>query len=121
MARAPNSGAPQRVSAHVVPKVPAFPEDEKTTLESGWEDEASTTVEQGEVAEKIRTLAAEAPRGRPNGNNGSNGNNGNNGSSNGVGNITSTGNSVVEELTVDDQRAHAAIAMITPPSLAVAR
>jgi outer membrane biosynthesis protein TonB len=84
----------------VVPKVPAFPEDEKTTLESGWEEEASTTVEQGEVAEKIRSLAAEPPRGRS---------------------ITSTGNSVVDEPTVDDQRANAALAMITPPNLAVAR
>ncbi len=90
----------------MVPKAPAFPEDEKTTLESGWEDEASTTVEQGEVAEKIRALAGEPPRAR---------------TANGVGNITSTGNSVVDEPTVDDQRANAAIAMITPPSLAVAR
>src|SRR5687767_1389034 len=57
MGRAPNSGAPQRVSAHVVPKAPvAFSEglnrpsfgedDEKTTIESGWEEEGSTTVEQ---------------------------------------------------------------------------
>ncbi|MGH2901342.1 MAG: hypothetical protein ACRDMZ_21875, partial [Solirubrobacteraceae bacterium] len=71
MGRAPNPGAPQRVSAHVVPKAAAFSappvqerppsdplavpvadeEDEKTTIESGgWEEEASTTVEQGEVA-----------------------------------------------------------------------
>ena len=61
MGRAPNhGGAPQRVSAHVVPKAAAFvpevDEDEKTTIESGWEEEASTTVEQGEVAEKIRAL-----------------------------------------------------------------
>ena len=61
MARATNPGAPQRVSAHVVPKAPSFSnddEEEKTTIESGgWEEEASTTVEQGEVAEKLRALA----------------------------------------------------------------
>src|SRR5262249_34845300 len=61
MARATNLGAPQRVSAHVVPKAPSFSsddEEEKTTIESGgWEEEASTTVEQGEVAEKVRALA----------------------------------------------------------------
>src|SRR5690349_19400007 len=102
MARAPNPGAPQRVSAHVVPKVPAFPEDEKTTLEPGWEEEARRTREQGDGAGKVRSLAG--ARGR-----------------NGVGNITSSGNSVVDEPTGDDQRAHAAIAMITPRSLAVAR
>jgi hypothetical protein len=59
MGRAPNPGAPQRVSAHVVPKAPSFSddEDEKTTIESGgWEEEASTTVEQGEIADKIRAL-----------------------------------------------------------------
>ena len=64
MGRAPNPGAPQRVSAHVVPKAPNTfsneDEEEKTTIESGWEDEASTTVEQGEVAEKIR-LAVRGP------------------------------------------------------------
>ena len=64
MGRAPNTGAPQRVSAHVVPKAPPFSEDEdeKTTIESGWEDEASTTVEQGDVAEKIRVLEAARQR-----------------------------------------------------------
>ncbi|HSK03915.1 MAG TPA: FHA domain-containing protein, partial [Kofleriaceae bacterium] len=86
-----------------MPKAPAFPDDEKTTIESGWEEEASTTIEQGELAEKLRATGLEPPR------------------RNGVGNITSTGNSVVDEPTVDDQRAHAAIAMITPPSLAAAR
>ena len=53
------------MSAHVVPKAKPSPEydeeNEKTTVESGWEEEASTTVEQGEVAEKIRDLV-EAPR-----------------------------------------------------------
>src|SRR5512141_2096301 len=63
MGRAPNSGGPQRVSAHVVPKAKPFSDDdEKTTIEeseSQWGDEASTTVEQQEVA---RELAADAPR-----------------------------------------------------------
>jgi hypothetical protein len=79
MARAPNP-AP-RVSAHVVPKAQAFDaDDEKTTIESAWEEEPSTTVEQGEVAEKIRAFALEQPRGRNN-----------------ITNITSTnGNSVLE-------------------------
>jgi len=59
MGRAPNSAVPQRVSAHVVAKPPSFvpdEEDDKTMIESGWEDEPSTTVEQGEVAEKLRQL-----------------------------------------------------------------
>src|SRR5438094_180413 len=54
MGRAGNPGGPQRVSAHVVPKAKPYPgggdvgdEDEKTTIESQWEDEASTTVEHG--------------------------------------------------------------------------
>ena len=61
MGRAPNPGGPQRVSAHVVPKakpIPDHEEEEKTTIESQWEEEASTTVEQGEVADKIRELEA---------------------------------------------------------------
>src|SRR5437762_10050451 len=65
MARAPNPGAPQRVSAHVLPKAPSFSsdDDEKTTIESGgWEEEASTTVEQGEVAAKVRALGLEPER-----------------------------------------------------------
>jgi pSer/pThr/pTyr-binding forkhead associated (FHA) protein len=86
------------VSAHVVPKAKPFPEDdeqdEKTTVESGWEDEASTTVEQGEVAEKIRDLV-EQPR-RP------------------ATGLTNTGNSSVDESTVDDQRANSQIAALTP-------
>src|SRR5262245_37262993 len=106
MARATNPGAPQRVSAHVVPKAPSFSaddEEEKTTIESGgWEEEASTTVEQGEVADKIRALAIGAPpAGRSNTS------------------ITSTGgNTVNDEPTVDDQRAIAALAVMPPPSSA---
>src|SRR5690242_21944550 len=89
MARAPNPGAPQRVSAHVVPKAASFStddDDEKTTIESGgWEEEASTTVEQGEVANKVRALGLEPAR------------------SNTA--ITSTdGDGVSDEPTVDDQR-----------------
>jgi hypothetical protein len=90
------------VSAHVVPKAKPFPEDdeenEKTTVESGWEDEASTTVEQGEVAEKIRDLV-EAPS-RP------------------ATGLTNTGNSSVDESTVDAQRANSQIAAIAPGSVA---
>src|SRR5881392_55150 len=70
MGRAGNPGGPQRVSAHVVPKAKPYPgddpgsdpgsdvgdEEEKTTIESQWEDEASTTVEQGDVADKVRAL-----------------------------------------------------------------
>src|SRR5580698_11337304 len=107
MGRAPNSGAPQRVSMHVVPKAkvaaalaasaaasePAPPilatpvpaDEEKTTLEAQWEEEeASTTVDQGGVAERIRDLGLDAPMPR------------------GLG-VTGTGTgSVVEEPTVDD-------------------
>lgn len=106
MARVTNPGAPQRVSAHVVPKAPSFSaddEDEKTTIESGgWEEEASTTVEQGEVADKIRALGIGAPL--PARSNTS---------------ITSTdGGGVNDEPTVDDQRAVAALALLPPPSAA---
>jgi Inner membrane component of T3SS, cytoplasmic domain len=107
MGRAPNPGAPQRVSAHVVPKVPSavtsYDEDEKTTIESGgWEEEASTTVEQGEVADKVRALGIGLePVARPN-----------------TG-ITSTGGqSMPDEPTVDEQRGNAALALLPPPALA---
>ncbi|MDQ3338574.1 MAG: FHA domain-containing protein [Myxococcota bacterium] len=90
-----------------MPKAPSTfsqdDEEEKTTIESGWEEEASTTVEQGDVAEKIRSLAAADPLVRtPNTN------------------ITSTNGGVLDEPTVDDQRANAALSLITP-SLAPAR
>src|SRR5262249_46530927 len=104
MGRAPNPGAPQRVSAHVVPKALSpfsDTDDEKTTIESGWEEEASTTVEQGEVQEKMRALGLEAKTiTGPSGSNSTN---------------ISTG---VDEPTVDDQRANAALSLITPPMLA---
>lgn len=108
MGRAPIPGAPQRVSAHVVPKATAFSaedEDEKTTIESGgWEEEASTTVEQGEVADKVRALGALGTEARRSGSNT---------------NITSTnGSGVSDEPTVDDQRASAALALLPPPSVA---
>ena len=86
MGRAPNSGGPQRVSAHVVPKAKPFSdEDEKTTIESDsqWGEEASTTVEQQEIA---RSLAADAPR-RPQV----------------ITNVTNTNASALDESTVDDQ------------------
>lgn len=122
MGRAPNPGAPQRVSAHVVPKAPASPapaaqnvrvptdalavpvaeeEDEKTTIESGgWEEEASTTVEQGEVADRLRALGLEQAK-RPN-----------------TGITSTNGDSVTDEPTVDDQRGAAALAMLPPPKIA---
>src|ERR1700712_1976286 len=106
MGRAPNLGAPQRVSAHVVPKaapafVPEVDEDDKTTIESGWEEEASTTVEQGEVAERLRALALGDGKGRSGTN------------------ITSTdGGELPDEPTVDDQRANAALAKLPPPAVA---
>ena len=95
MGRAPNLGAPQRVSAHVVPKAlsPFADEDEKTTIESGWEEEASTTVEQGEVAEKIRTLGL-----RP------------------ITNVTGSG-VAMDEPTMDDQHVNAGLSVVTPPML----
>lgn len=91
MGRAPNPGGPQRVTAHVVPRAKPFSdhdEEEKTTIESQWEEEASTTVEQGDVAEKIRALGVEPRRGGTN--------------------ITSTG--TLDEPTVDEQHMSA----ITP-------
>jgi hypothetical protein len=95
----------------VVPKAPATfsqdDEEEKTTIESGWEDEASTTVEQGDVAEKIRSLGTADPLARPAGR----GNNTH---------ITSTNGGALDEPTVDDQRANAALSLITP-SVAPAR
>ena len=97
MGRAPNPGGPQRVSAHVVPKAKPFSEDdEKTSIESQWEDEASTTVEQGEVAHKIRELGIDpVPRN--------------------ITNITNTSGSSLDEPTVDDQHANPVIAGINPP------
>ncbi|HEX5063210.1 MAG TPA: FHA domain-containing protein, partial [Kofleriaceae bacterium] len=74
-----------------MPRAKPFPdseEEEKTTIESQWEDEASTTVEQGDVADKIRSLVE--PRRE----------------------ITSTGAGPVDEPTVDDQ--HAQMSAITP-------
>jgi pSer/pThr/pTyr-binding forkhead associated (FHA) protein len=109
MGRVPNPGAPQRVSAHVVPKAPSLTtpvpdeDDEKTTIESGgWEEEASTTVEQGEVAEKVRALGIGLESAaRPNTS------------------ITSTnGQSMSDEPTVDEPRANVAIALLPPPSIA---
>src|ERR1041385_4131124 len=94
MGRAGNPGGPQRVSAHVVPKAKPYPgggegteEEEKTTIESQWEDEASTTVEQGEVAEKVRAVKANT-------------------------NVTHTG--AMDEPTVDDQHASPQLSAITP-------
>jgi pSer/pThr/pTyr-binding forkhead associated (FHA) protein len=79
----------------VVPKAlsPFADEDEKTTIESGWEEEASTTVEQGEVAEKIRTLGL-----RP------------------ITNVTGS-TPGQDEPTMDDQHANAALSMMTPAAV----
>jgi hypothetical protein len=91
------------VSAHVVPKVQAFaqaPEDEddKTTIEAGWEEEASTTIEQGDVAEKLRGLGLGTEPKRANTS------------------ITST-SSVSDDPTVDDPRASAAVAHLPPTAV----
>src|SRR5438874_1155983 len=105
MARVANPGGHQRVSAHVVSKARvAAPfseadEDEKTTIESAWGDEGSTTIEQGEVAEKIRALGTDRPQPGV------------------ITSVTSTNATNLEEPTVDDQRANAAISVITPPTL----
>jgi hypothetical protein len=117
MARAPNPGAPQRVSAHVVPKAAPFSaddEEEKTTIESGgWEEEASTTVEQGDVADKLRALALGAPPVGP-----SAGVDAIAGAARPNTNITSTDGSGVDEPTIDDQRANLALLLIPAPSSA---
>ncbi len=80
-----------------MPRAKPFPEaeeEEKTTIESQWEDEASTTtVEQGDAADKIRSLIE--PRRPPNTSTG-----------------TGTGTGALDELTVDDQQAH--LSAITP-------
>jgi len=127
MGRAPNPGAASpRVSAHVVPKGPPVrsidrsldpdreDEDEKTTIESGWEDEASTTIEQGEVADKLRA-AGMGGGGLANGNLGNHGNH--EPPRRSITNITSTNAGMLDEPTVDDQRANLALAVITPPTV----
>src|SRR5258706_8866911 len=103
MGRAPNPGGRQRVSAHVVPKAKPFSEDEKTSQESQWEDEASTTVEQGEVADRIRALGVEP---RP---------------PKAAGPSTDDGSlhdAELDESTVDDQNANLALASIVTPQAA---
>ena len=67
MGRAPNPGGPQRVSAHVVPKASLHDRATKKRRrrsKPGWEDEASTTVEQGDVAERFARSRRRA-RGAP--------------------------------------------------------
>jgi pSer/pThr/pTyr-binding forkhead associated (FHA) protein len=81
-----------------VPAKPKFDDDEKTTIESQWEDEASTTVEQAEAAEKIRALGVGAAPPSS--------------SFGGSTNVTSPSGSVVEEPTVDDQHAPAQLAAL---------
>ncbi len=92
------------MSAHVVPKTAALAasnapdaDDEKTTIDSGWEDEASTTIEQGELAEKIRAVVPPVQARQPVPQ----------GSQPGT-SITSTNAHVVDEPTIDEQRASAA-------------
>lgn len=104
MGRAPNSAVPQRVSAHVVAKPPSFvaeDEDDKTMIESGWEDEPSTTVEQGEVAEKLRQLGL-----------------GEAGKRAGSAPVVTDNSPTTEEPTIDDQRASAALALLPAPMTA---
>ncbi|MGE5187314.1 MAG: FHA domain-containing protein [Acidobacteriota bacterium] len=91
-----------------MPKAKPFPigdEDEKTTTDdsrSQWEDEASTTVEQGDVAEKIRSLGADTPRRT-------------------ITNITNTGATGLDESTVDDQHADPMLAITPVPRDEVAQ
>ncbi|HTL33351.1 MAG TPA: FHA domain-containing protein, partial [Kofleriaceae bacterium] len=63
-------------------------EEEKTTIESQWEDEASTTVEQGDVAEKVRAIKSGT-------------------------NVTHTSAGAMDEPTMDDQHAPV-LSAITP-------
>ena len=91
------------MSAHVVPKTAALAassapdtDDDKTTIDSGWEDEASTTIEQGELAEKIRAIVPPVQARQPVPQ----------GSQPGT-SITSTNAHVVDEPTIDEQRASA--------------
>ena len=89
MGRAPNPGGPQRVSAHVVPKAKPSPDniEDRTTLDPQWEEEASTTVEEGDVAARIRGMVQQPPR-------------------------TNETGTAIEEPTVDDQNAQ--MSSITP-------
>jgi hypothetical protein len=76
-------------------------EEEKTTIEHGWEDEASTTVEQGEIAAKLRAIGTDPPRRT-------------------ITSVTSTNSTNLEEPTMDDQRANAALAnlpVLTPSEM----
>jgi hypothetical protein len=95
MGRAPIPGGPQRVSAHVVPKAKPHPgkgdDDERTTVEAPWEDEASTTVDQGQLG-----IKAQAPEPKHNTN------------------LTHTGTGL-DEPTVDDQHAPALSAITIRP------
>ncbi|MGE3763645.1 MAG: FHA domain-containing protein [Kofleriaceae bacterium] len=72
-------------------------DEEKTTIEHGWEEEPSTTVEEGEVADKIRALGLRKQ----------------------ITGITNTNGGPLDEPTVDDQRANVAIAMLTPVSISM--
>ena len=87
------------MSAHVVPKAKPFPDEdeEKTTLEAGWEDEASTTVAQDEVADKVRAIGSEQQPVTPPRRQQATG-------------LTATGASQLDEPTVDDQAASNSIA-----------
>ncbi len=85
------------MSAHVVPKAKSFSEeDEKTSIESQWSDEASTTIEQAEAAEKLGI----EPRRNITG-------------------ITNTTGSSLEELTVDEGHAHPAMSSASAPPVVV--
>ncbi len=105
MGRAPIPG-PQRVSAHVVSKAKPYPaadDDASTAIAGGqWEDEASTTIEHGQVANKLAPLPPTKP-GAPSPAllHGANGN------------ITQTG-AGLDEHTVDDQHAREVLSAITP-------
>jgi pSer/pThr/pTyr-binding forkhead associated (FHA) protein len=128
MGRANNPAAPQRVSAHVLPKVAAVSaepaqggtsesdgdgegddEDEKTMIEAAWEeDEGSTTVEPSEAVERARNLGFASEPHKP---------------SNATG-ITTTNGGAPDEHTIDDQRINdprVNAALMLPPSASAAR
>ncbi|MFT3695300.1 MAG: FHA domain-containing protein [Kofleriaceae bacterium] len=81
-----------------MPKKAFSDDDEKTTIEADqWGDEASTTVEQGEVADKMRALGFDAPPRRPQA----------------TTNVTRNTAAAVEESTVDEGNGQ----LVTPPIL----
>lgn len=113
MGRAPNPGGPQRVTAHVVPRAKPYPDgaedeedDDEASTAIAWGEEASTTIEHGQIAKKPAPLPPTRPGNvNPNSGNIVTGNNGN---------VTQTG-AHLDDHTVDDQNlARDVLSAITP-------